>query len=565
MTDIDKRYILEALDRVPGHGLSQEKIRLLFDGIADKHKQGTGPAPSSLAVAKNARGKTYQGQASGEPLRYTFHQSYSLSKSVWNIVGDAEDKILDVVWGGISQGRDVRTVAADLMAYIKGGPDVVKGRWGKLKPETREYANRLGAKGVDYRALRLYRSEIHRHQQEAAVEEGEDNPACTGEYDWILMPGREVWLCDCEELAGAGPYTKETIPPYPHPNCDCMVRPRLKDSDDLIRDLKDYINGVPSEGANDISLWAQKHGLEEEPTAIKLPESEKAVIDMEIREGWSRKFAEKITEIMKNNAVGELDKELYEKLKKVYPDIDETLVKIKQFKDKNRIVVSFDLSKKIDYFIEELKYKTQFETGTSGGILDKKKRNEWETVIAGKNTDGWLEDKERPVYGCVADISKSAVPSARYGGSYFVLKEDVRKRTTYTIGNSSLQQGSFSDDPIAMFNKGKAITNREKGVSFAAYFAGEIVNSKLGSHSYLESQIWGGFDLLKDVDMLVIPIKNQLLPNMNNRDYLFTEGKIKKKYTSGDNLTDEENRINVKKWKIFKKMLEDAGVKVVFK
>lgn len=118
-------------------------------------------------------------------------------------MGDTEEKILDVVWGGISQGRDVKTVAADLMAYLKGGLDVVKGRWGKLEPGTREYAKRLGAKGVDYRAMRLYRSEIHRHQQEAAVEEREDNPGCTGSYDWILMPGREVWLCGCEELAKA--------------------------------------------------------------------------------------------------------------------------------------------------------------------------------------------------------------------------------------------------------------------------------------------------------------------------------------------------------------------------
>jgi hypothetical protein len=105
------------------------------------------------------------------------------------------------------------------MAYLKGGPEAVKGRWGKLEPGTREYAKRLGSKGVDYRAMRLYRSEIHRNQQEAAVEGGEDNPACTGLYDWILMPGRGTFLCNCPELAAGGPYTKDTIPDYPHPNC----------------------------------------------------------------------------------------------------------------------------------------------------------------------------------------------------------------------------------------------------------------------------------------------------------------------------------------------------------
>jgi hypothetical protein len=43
-----------------------------------------------------------------------------------------------------------------------------------------------------------------------------------------------------------------------------MVEGRLKDSGDLIKDPKDYVNGVPSEGANEISLWAQEHGLGEE-------------------------------------------------------------------------------------------------------------------------------------------------------------------------------------------------------------------------------------------------------------------------------------------------------------
>jgi hypothetical protein len=46
----------------------------------------------------------------------------------------------------------------------------------------------------------------------------------------------------------------------------------MKDSGDLIRDLKDYVNGVPSEGANEISLWAQEHGLGEEGSVgMKVP------------------------------------------------------------------------------------------------------------------------------------------------------------------------------------------------------------------------------------------------------------------------------------------------------
>jgi hypothetical protein len=48
----------------------------------------------------------------------------------------------------------------------------------------------------------------------------------------------------------------------------------MKDSDDLIKDLKNYVNGVPSEGANEISLWAQEHGLGEEGSGIISPKAE---------------------------------------------------------------------------------------------------------------------------------------------------------------------------------------------------------------------------------------------------------------------------------------------------
>jgi hypothetical protein len=297
----------------------------------------------------------------------------------------------------------------------------------------------------------------------------------------------------------------------------------------------------------------------------------KKVIDLEIREGWSREFVEKVTEIMENNAVGVLDKELYEKLKEEYPDIDERLAKIKQFKDENKIVVSFDLSRKIDYFLEEPRYKTQFETGTSGGTLDKAKRNEWETIIAGKKTESWIEDKERPVYGVIADISTKSIPSARYGGSYFILKDEVRKRATYTIGNSSYEQGSFIDDPIAMLNK-KNIPDRETGASFAVYFADGITKGSLEQHSYLETQIWGGIDLLKDVEMLVVPKENAFLP-IANRDYDFISGNMKERYKKREpvtgkivkEFTDKENSSNIKKWEAFVKMLEDSDVKVVIK
>ncbi|MDR2393331.1 MAG: hypothetical protein LBD93_04160 [Treponema sp.] len=75
------------------------------------------------------------------------------------------------------------------------------------------------------------------------------------------MPGREVWLCGCEELATGGPYTKDTIPPYPHPNCDCMVRPRLKDPEEFLKQLRDYAHDRDTSGARGIEEWADTYAV----------------------------------------------------------------------------------------------------------------------------------------------------------------------------------------------------------------------------------------------------------------------------------------------------------------
>ena len=230
---INKQCIFDALDKVPGHGLSKEKISAMFEAGAEKARAHNSKLTDAV---KNVFEKGYAGKGftynpewkpgddpktAGKeiPVDYTFRQPYSLSHSVWDTVNKTEENLLDVVWGGIAQGRDVRTVAADLMAYAQGGPSVIPGRWGKLEPGTREYVRRLGRAGADYRAIRIYRSEMYRNMQEEAVAEGQKNPACTGEYDWVLLEGRADTRCVCKELAAGGPYEKDRVPDYPHPNC----------------------------------------------------------------------------------------------------------------------------------------------------------------------------------------------------------------------------------------------------------------------------------------------------------------------------------------------------------
>jgi hypothetical protein len=271
------------------------------------------------------------------PIQRTFKQPYNLSKSVWNFVGHTEEDILNVVWGGIAQGRDGVKIAKDLEAYLApNGGQRVLGRWGKLKPGTKEYAKRLGKAGVDYRALRLYRSEVYRNQREAVLKADEMNPATTGEFDWVLQPGREKWHCECEDLAAAGPYTKDTIPES-HINCDCQVRPRLKDDDKFMQDLLDYADGNDSAGAREIAEWSEKYGLEDGVWTTDGGTSPKApgLVLPAPQTVEERIIALEVARVELKDIPKEAKEEIYNSVNLVYNTIPETKGTIKSISVKN--------------------------------------------------------------------------------------------------------------------------------------------------------------------------------------------------------------------------------------
>lgn len=189
----------------------------------------------------------------------TNRQRYSLSESIWKALDRYQAQILAIVQGGISQTRDGADIAGDLESFLTGGPEAVLGRWGNLLPGTAEYVARLGSAGVDYRTMRLVRSEMYADLQETASWMTEVNPASMGEADWILQEGRVDWPCDCADLAAAGPYKADEIPEYPHPNCMCTVQTRLMDHDAFIQDLVDYAKGSDTAGASRIEKWAQTY------------------------------------------------------------------------------------------------------------------------------------------------------------------------------------------------------------------------------------------------------------------------------------------------------------------
>jgi hypothetical protein len=171
-----------------------------------------------------------------------WQDGYTYSDRVWNLKDDWLERIKATVSAGIAQGRDPIKIARDIQVYTADGKIALMKRYGSLKAGTAEFAKRIPG-NVDWRAVRLVRSELYASLQDASAQAGDMNPGCTGEYDWVLSATREDWPCDCAELAAASPYTKESIPEYPHSHCQCTVRPRLRDRKSFVADLKRFARG----------------------------------------------------------------------------------------------------------------------------------------------------------------------------------------------------------------------------------------------------------------------------------------------------------------------------------
>ena len=216
------------------------------------------------------------------PLEYQFAKRADLSTLVWEAVEEQEQMVFDVVQGGRALGRNVKDISGDLETFIKyhdGGERVV-GRWMGMFPNTeagrkeawqreylaahgglqpgsdaakvmlkqpdaqawvkqkmeettkrgtprlpaavKQYAVRLGKAGLDYRAIRIARTETTAMLADEQVEIAENSAISTGEMDFVMERGRDHWNCNCEHYAEQNPWRVDDPerPEIPvHPNC----------------------------------------------------------------------------------------------------------------------------------------------------------------------------------------------------------------------------------------------------------------------------------------------------------------------------------------------------------
>ncbi|GBR73154.1 hypothetical protein NO1_0584 [Candidatus Termititenax aidoneus] len=233
------------------------------------------------------------------PINWTFTRNYDLSKSVWDSVEQMENKIYAVVEFGVSNGQDPLDTVRDLETFVKyrdGGARVAN-RWGQmftktdkniaegwqrefikenypntqwgtpdakrlidtpqaqdwidrnsfgkngrklLPPQVKAWQSRIGSAGLDFRAIRILRTETA-HALGDREKEISKRPIYTGDLDWILDKNRDRWNCECTKLGGHSYNVNDPriVDFPPHPGCACRLRPKLKSDDEIRAMLKE--------------------------------------------------------------------------------------------------------------------------------------------------------------------------------------------------------------------------------------------------------------------------------------------------------------------------------------
>ena len=110
----------------------------------------------------------------------------------------------------------------------------------------------------------------------------------------------------------------------------------------------------------------------------------------------------------------------------------------------SNIIINFHPNKHLHYFLKDTNYRNLFETGHSSGSTNKTDRAGWEDGLFNSIYEN-AKGAERCKYGALNLEKGQYLNSANYyGDSYFVLKHEVKLRSTYTYGDSSSTNNVYS-------------------------------------------------------------------------------------------------------------------------
>ena len=182
--------------------------------------------------------------------------------------------------------------------------------------------------------------------------------------------------------------------------------------------------------------------------------------------------------------------------------------------------IRFD-PKNLEEIINSGRFKSQFETGTSGGILDTQRRSDLEKRSMGYSLN--LSPKDRPIYGMLfegkntSNIKISEAGGKHYGEAVAILKPSVKTHSTVTFYDSLDLDGSIQPSPLLKPSR-YSIPTREGHGFRTADFIEEFYHAskskqpmklnKLNKRTktpYVEVQIHGGKAKVSNIEQIIFP------------------------------------------------------------
>lgn len=204
-----------------------------------------------------------------------YKDGMGLDSRLWHSVNASGQKIEDAITSCLAQGVGSAEASKTIAQFAKTGHHT----WDKKKIREKlgsYYANKYGASGLDYEALRLMRTTTTHMAQLSAINSHKVNPYSNAVIYHIGHAGSRTCAM-CKERNGKK-FKLEDVP-LDHPNGLCWLEPFMSvdgknpaSLSDLMDDMNNYYDGKPNSGLMD--KWLKENGetpVKSKPQQPKIP------------------------------------------------------------------------------------------------------------------------------------------------------------------------------------------------------------------------------------------------------------------------------------------------------
>jgi len=222
-----------------------------------------------------------------------------------------------------------------------------------------------------------------------------------------------------------------------------------------------------------------------------------------------------IRRLAKDNHTKALPK-LQQRVKKLGSTDNDLWMTLAWVRELAPIILHLNPVKMIEHLEKDTHYRNQFETASSGGLLNVEVRKRWERDLFGGKYEG-AEGFNRCKYGVlnVMNDFRGVVKCSQYGDSYLVLK-DVRLRCTFSPEDSA----NLKADRLAVLDYYAHVLNEYSDAELAETL--KVANSKtaailgdssrVGNMKYKETQVHGEVRFDTHVERFVVDCKHKKGP-----------------------------------------------------